>query len=129
MALKVNDYECTSCGDVAEQFLYTTETPERCARCGGAVSLIILKAPHTDVYGSEQYDAANEISFTSERDRERKMRELGPGFERSPSADKHHGARNEEHLGLGKLYSYPGQRRRSSGRAMGAGTQLRSRVG
>ena len=106
----LHDVWCRRCGGVEEQMVDTKNVP-RC-HCGGKRQVVYLQAPYTDVYGSEQWDAKNEIAFTSERDRERKMKELGPGFERSPSADKHHGARNEEHLNLGKHFSYPGQVRR-----------------
>jgi hypothetical protein len=76
--------------------------------CGGRRRVIYLKAPYTDVYGNEQFDTKNEISFTSETERRQKMKRMG--FEPSPSADKHHGARNESHLNLGKTYSYKGSR-------------------
>ena len=113
MSLKVNDFQCKSCGHEEEQFLFHYEDPNPCPKCGAGVNLVIRKAPFTDVYGSEQWDAKNEISFTSETERRSKMKNLGPGFEPSPSADKHHGARNESHLRLGKKFSFPGQARRS----------------
>jgi hypothetical protein len=106
----LHDIWCLGCDEVTEDIVDVDAVPD--CHCGSTRKVVYLKAPFTDVYGSEQWDAKNEISFTSERDRERKMKELGPGFERSPSADKHHGARNESHLNLGKHFSYPGQVRR-----------------
>ncbi len=109
MGWKLDDYECDRCGHTEEHLLGAGEVPT-CSRCDGTMSVIFLKAPYTDVYGSEQFDSKNEISFTSETERRRKMKDLGPGFEPAPSADKHHGARNESHLNLGKTYSYRGAR-------------------
>jgi len=109
MALKLHDYKCDTCGHIEEHLLYNDEKAI-CSMCGSGMEIIYLKAPYTDVYGSVQFDTKNEISFTSETERRRKMRELGPGFEPAPSADKHHGARNESHLNLGKTYSYKGAR-------------------
>lgn len=109
MALKLHDYCCDSC-DYVEEHLLNDWEDAICSKCGGFMGIIFLKPVYTDVYGSEQTDRINGIKFSSETDRRKKMRELGPGFEPSPSADKHHGARNEEHLNLGKTFSYKGAR-------------------
>jgi hypothetical protein len=72
----------------------------------------------TDIYGSEQTsrvldegisaDGNNRpLTFTSTRERERKMRTMG--YE--PAGDRVHGARNEDGL-KGKKFIYPGQSRR-----------------
>jgi hypothetical protein len=59
----------------------------------------------TDVYGAPRYSEAAGCEVRSSRDRDRIMREAG--F--FPCGDKVGGARNESHLGLGKITSYPGQ--------------------
>lgn len=104
----LHDIWCRECDETVEEIVDPKKVP-RC-HCGGTRQVVYLQAPYTDVYGSEQWDSRNEISFTSETERRKKMKELGPGFEPSPSADKHHGARNESHLNLGKTFSYPGAR-------------------
>lgn len=63
----------------------------------------------TDVLGSEHYDPINEIAYTSTRDREAQMRAEGW----SPAGDKVHGARGEDYLNTGKIFSFAGQTRRS----------------
>jgi hypothetical protein len=111
MAFKLQDFECDTCGHIEEHILAGGEEA-LCSKCSGGMSVIFLKAPYTDVHGCEQWDSVNEISFTSESERRKKMKNYAPGlsFEPSPSADKHHGARNESHLNLGKTYSYKGAR-------------------
>ena len=50
------------------------------------------------------------MTFSSQSAMQQYAREHG--FSQAPSADKHHGARNESHANLGKLYSYSGQKSR-----------------
>jgi hypothetical protein len=107
----LHDIWCLGCDEVTEDIVDVDAVPD--CRCGSKRKVVFLQAPYTDVYGSEQWDPKNEIAFTSETDRRKKMKNLGPGFEPSPSADKYHGARNESHLHLGKKFSFSGQTRRS----------------
>jgi len=104
----LHDVWCPECDEVVEEIVDAKNVPD--CWCGMKRQVVYLKPIYTDVYGSEQWDDKNEISFSSETERRAKMKKLGPGFEPSPSADKHHGARNESHLNLGKTYSYKGAR-------------------
>jgi hypothetical protein len=59
----------------------------------------------TDVCGVRVDSDILDISWTSTREREAKMK--ARGFE--PAGDAVRGARNEDHLHLGKRFSYAGQ--------------------
>lgn len=65
------------------------------------------RAPATDVYGTPQWSDAADQWVSSTRHRDQVMR--AHGFE--PVGDKVGGARNESHLGLGKIHSIPEKRR------------------
>jgi hypothetical protein len=112
MPIKPKDFLCDSCGHEYEQFLWHWEMPEPCPNCGSVVKEIIKQAPHTDMH-SERIDQTSGMTYSSYRELCEKKKNEGPGFEPSPSADKHHGARNESHLHLGKKFSFSGQTRRS----------------
>jgi len=115
MSLKMNDYLCDSCGQIDEHLLDSSinELPI-CTQCGSVQGRIFLKAPFTDMH-PERTDLCNGIGYSSHRELCKKMKNYAPGmsFEPAPSSDKHHGARNESHLHLGKKFSYPGQMKRS----------------
>lgn len=103
----LHDVWCPGCDKVTEEIV-SVGSVETCS-CGSRRQVIYLKAPYTDVYGSPRVSQINDVSYSSARDLRKKMKEKG--FEPSPSADKHHGARNESHLNLWKTYSYRGSRK------------------
>jgi hypothetical protein len=65
---------------------------------------------HTDVLGRPTFSVALGREVSSTRERDRKMRESKHGF--VPVGDPVGGARNQDHMNLGKAFAYPGQRTR-----------------
>lgn len=100
----VHDLRCPSCESEIRNARVTPMNYPRCPLCN---TQMVWKPSgfRTDVYGSPRYSDAAGCEVRSSRDRDRLMREAG--FE--PSGDKVGGARNEEHLHLGKTFSYSGQ--------------------
>jgi putative FmdB family regulatory protein len=107
------DYGCEPCG---LDFEATKRIADRrvapCPQCGEWAKQIIITAPQTDVFGSEQYCDVNDIKYTSRREYESKMRQHGW----EPCGDKKGGARSEYGL-KGTLFSYSGQSNRAAAAA------------
>lgn len=108
MGLKYKDLRCPRCGREEEWVaIWDNEHPNCCGE-----RMDWLPSPvYTACAGGGFYSKALDMEFTSKAD----MRSYAKaqGLSQAPSADKHHGARNESHLNLGKLYSYRGQKNRS----------------
>lgn len=90
----LHDFACDGCRVTSEDVPVAAGAVPLCPVCRGAMRIDWGhgKAPGTDVYGGPQTDRLGMIGeFTSEREREAKMKRLG--FTRSPYADAHHGDR------------------------------------
>lgn len=82
-----------------------------CPKCGCATTWRPTKLT-TDVYSVPREDTVNGTGmYSSHRELTRKMKERGW----EPAGDKVGGARNEEHLKLGKSFSYDGQETKREG--------------
>lgn len=100
----LHDLRCPACESEERNVRVTPGNYPRCQGCGEQMRWK-PSSFRTDVYGSPRYSEAAGCEVRSSRDRDRIMREAG--F--LPCGDKVGGARNEEHLGLGKSFSYAGQ--------------------
>lgn len=110
MSYVVKDFACPECHAVLEREMIRRGEIPTC-KCGADMAW--QPAPcYTDTAGGEFYSRAFDRTFAHQK--EMKDFAKARGLELGPSADKHHGARNESHRGLGKLYCYPGQKNRSS---------------
>lgn len=77
-----------------------------CETCRGPLDIAIEKV-NTDIWGGPQTHVnLREEPFDSKSEMKRWTKEQG--LELAPSADKHHGARNEEYLLPRRKYSYTG---------------------
>lgn len=103
------EYECEQCGDFDAAARIADRRTQPCPKCGELARQVIKTPPQTDVLGSEHYCDVNEVSYTSTREYEKKMK-VG-GWE--PAGDKVGGARSE-HKVNGTLFSYAGQSSRTS---------------
>jgi hypothetical protein len=68
----------------------------------------MLKVPQTfyaDAWGGPRYDTAMDKWYGSKSEHRKEMKDKGL----SEAGDRVHGARNEDHLNLGKGFSYAGQ--------------------
>ena len=97
----LNDYSCPECGVHTEAM--SSDVPECCGR---PMAWMPTQINTPEWGGPRQFVHLRDEPFGSLS--EFKSWTKKEGLELSPSADKHHGARNEEHLKLGKKYSYTG---------------------
>lgn len=103
----IHDLRCTKC-----EKIYTDEMcvyPEWGTCECGAPRKPLPAAPMIDIWGSSQYIDSLDMEFGTKDEMRKHMKENG--LSQAPQADKHHGARNEEGLELGKIYGYAGQKR------------------
>lgn len=78
--------------------------------CGNRMETLFRCSPAMDIYGGPQYHPALDITFASKSEMRAYLKSKGL----MECGDPVHGARNEDGLRLGKLYSYAGQATRSS---------------
>ena len=98
-----NDYRCSSCGSVKSFWSNEIST------CHGRQMEWIPVSFFTPEWGGPKHlPHLREEPFASRSELAKYTKERG--LELSPSAEKHGGARNEEHLNLGRTYSYSGAR-------------------
>jgi len=108
--MALNDFYCRACDrELRNVELPADSRPECCAQ-PMRVDWSHGQAPHNDVYGSPKWNEAVGDFVGSTREADTAMRLAG--FE--PAGDRVGGARNEDHMGLGKVFSYSDQTRRSS---------------
>ncbi len=117
----LHDVYCGHCDHEEEGVWFDHAKPPHCSRCGHSVRPRITHV-NTDAWGGPRFIPSLDRTFDSHADLKSYMKRNH--MEPAASADKHHGARNESHLGLGKLYSGAGIKKRSSySRDYGKGTQ------
>ncbi len=96
----LNDYQCKKCGLISVD-LYEP------VKCCGKKMLVALSAVFSPEWSTprqlihlrdEPFGSRSELNAYTKAN----------GLVQAASADKHGGARNEEHLNLGKTYSYKG---------------------
>jgi len=96
----LNDYSCKKCGKVVDD----RWEPGRCCNQTRKVALSPVFSPE---WGSSRellhlregpFGSRSELAYYVKKE----------GLVQAPSAEKHHGARNEDYLNLGKKYSYAG---------------------
>ncbi len=106
MSFQTRDLYCVDCEETVFRVACEYDKYPGCANCGGRmrVSWEGGQAPSTDVFGSEQYSDATGMYHTSQRDKERTMRDYG--YE--TAGDKVGGARRE-HVLKGTTFSYGNQ--------------------
>ena len=97
----VNTYYCERCGN--EQDAWSSDVPRCCKKKMGWMP---TKVNSPEWGGPRQYAHLRDQPFESRSELNRWTRQ--EGLELSPSAEKHGGARNEDHLNLGKKFSYKG---------------------
>lgn len=104
----LHDLRCTECEKIYANEMCTWPEWGTC-ECGGP-RRPIPAAVLLDIWGSSQFIPSLDMEFGTKDEMRKHMKENG--LSPAPQADKHHGARNEEGLGLGKIYSYADQDRR-----------------
>lgn len=96
--MPLSDVQCKACGPTADTHSVYVPLVDGslkyppCVECGGPTEFLVTQAPATDVLGNEVTDPILDVSYTSTRDRDRKMRDRGW----DPAGDKKGGARNED---------------------------------
>ena len=96
--MPMTDVQCKVCGPEADTFnVYAPLEGDAvkyppCTNCGGETEFLVTKAPATDVLGHEIYDEVLDVTYTSARERDRKMAEAN--FQ--PCGDPVGGARRTE---------------------------------
>ena len=106
----VHRTRCQDCDDVQEYTWCEADRYPPCESCGGTLQWVPAGL-HTDVYGCAKYSDATGQYHTSQRDKDRVMKEAG--YE--PCGDKVHGARPEHRI-KNTGFSYRGQPSRTSAR-------------
>jgi len=99
----MHSYYCKACG-AFERDRWSDDVP---SCCGSEMDIAFLPAAHknTDEWGGPRhYPHLREEPFGSRGELARFARENNLAL--GASSDKHHGARNESHLGLGRIYSF-----------------------
>ena len=107
-----HDLRCQKCGEVESNVYYEKgETPA--CKCGGkrGPDFATFKI-NTPEWGGSKFITSLDRTFDSRSELNAYLK--ANNLQQAPSADRHHGARNESHLNLGKIISYPGQTRRST---------------
>jgi hypothetical protein len=97
-------FACEPCGIEVPEGHYPMDHQEPCKHCGKPM----LKVPqpfHADAWGAPKWVGGIEQRFDSKSEWRRELRRQGL----SEAGDRVGGARNEEHLNLGKGFSYAGQ--------------------
>ena len=94
-------WRCPSCGRMTGVEFADHDALRTC--CGVAMRKV-PQVFHHDAWGGPRYIRSLDRTFTDHA--ELKTYQEVNGIRQAPSADKHGGARNESHLGLGKLYSF-----------------------
>ena len=98
--MMLDDYLCETCNSRSEGW---RDDPPRCRNCNRPMQRLI--GGHNFEWGSPRlYRTLREEPFSSRSEKNEWAK--SNGF--SEAGDKVGGARNEEHRGLGKLFSYPG---------------------
>ena len=103
-----HDVECVDCERVFED-VDVKGGIRPCPECGGKREILFTRL-NCDDFQPHYFKSIDREFTKSELKDYLKLNNCSI----HRSADKHHGARNEDHLHLGKIYSYPGQRGRSS---------------
>lgn len=103
--MPIYDLFCPHCDHELYDVVRPAQKWGKCPKCSKEMKMKPTTS-HTDVLGSEQWSDVLDISYTSTRERERKMKAIN--FD--PAGDKVGGARNEKKPPV--LYSYAGQTRR-----------------
>jgi hypothetical protein len=96
----LHDYYCVLCCNVE------TDLWEAPKCCGEPMRIAIMKVNSPEWGGPRTLIHLRDEPFESRSELNRYCRDNG--LEQAPSADKDGGARNEDHLNLGKSYSYAG---------------------
>ena len=107
--MPVHDLYCRGCDAEKRNVEASVDSMPTCCGAEMRVDWSHGKAPSTDVYGSRRWNEAVGDYVGSTREAETTMRLAG--FE--PAGDRVGGARNEDHMGLGKVYSYSEQTNRT----------------
>ena len=97
-------YACEPCKRELPEAIYPVDHVEPCKRCGNPM----LRVPQTfyaDAWGGPRFVGGLDREFDSKSDLRKEMKRQGL----SEAGDPVHGARNEDHLNLGKGFSYRGQ--------------------
>jgi len=108
MTRTLHDIRCTRCATIQLDVVIENHEYPKCPLCGGKTVWVPSKMT-TDLFGTPQYSDATGEWHSSQRDKERAMRDLGY----HPKGDKEHGARPD--LSIKRTgFSYAGQKHRES---------------
>jgi hypothetical protein len=108
MTRTLHDIRCTRCDTVHLNVVIEDHAYPPCTLCGSKTVWIPSKVT-TDLFGTPQYSDATGDFNSSQREKEKKMADLGY----YPKGDKDHGARVELSI-KGTGFSFPGQSSRVS---------------
>ena len=104
MIRTLHDIRCVGCGTIRENVVIENHVYPHCQRCGDQMTWIPSKVT-TDLFPTPQYSDATGKMHSSQREKERCMRDLGY----TPKGDKEHGARPDLSIKR-SAFSYPGQK-------------------
>lgn len=92
------DFECEQCGRVNEILFFSNEEQKaNCDLCSAPMRKL-MPLVNTPEWGGPRWDDAQQTTFSSRGEKDAYYK--GLGYE--PAGDKVGGARNEDHLHLGK---------------------------
>lgn len=97
-------FACDPCGVELPEALYPMDHIEPCERCRKPMLRVPQKF-HADAWGGPRWVGGLEQTFDSKSEWRRELRSKGL----IEAGDRVGGARNEDHLNLGKGFSYAGQ--------------------
>ena len=108
MSLKVNDFECERCGITFPDVLYERGEDPACDHCGSKLGKIFSWNGACDGLDTG-FIYSTSMDKWYENNKHLKDDAKATGHTQHASADKHHGARNEEHRLTGNIVTYPGK--------------------
>ncbi len=109
MSLIVKDFVCDECGVEYPDTLHERGEEQICTDCGGRLySLLTWNGACDGLDTGWMYSSSMDKWY--ENNKHLKEDAKSTGHTQHSSADKHHGARNEEHRLTGNIVTYPGKK-------------------
>ena len=97
--MRIQDLRCTKCGAIQTD-VAVGDTFPNCPLCAGPTTWIPARV-NTDIFGGPKYITSLDQTFDSKASLRSYLRDNGL----QEAGDRVGGARNESHLGLGKVFS------------------------
>ena len=114
--MPIHDLRCTRCKLLEVDVIVSERPYPRCPACDGERDWVPAKVV-TQEWGQSRYFKSLDKSFSSRSE----FRKYLKANHCEEAGDKVGGARNEDHLRLGKSFSYGGQAKRSDNPLAGGG--------